>query len=394
MYPMGLRLAGRRVLVVGGGTVAHRRIPRLLDAGADVLLVAPRVHTALQGLAEAGRVTWRRRDFAPSDLTDAWLVLAAADPAVNTEISALAEAARTFCVRADDADAATAWTPAVTGADGLTVATFADADPRRSAALRDAIAAGLADASLSAPRFREPTEPAVPGVTLVGAGPGDPELITVAGWRALGDADVVIADRLAPARLLEDLPGHVEIVDAAKIPYGRQLDQTEITRIMLDRARDGKRVVRLKGGDGFVFGRGGEEMDACLAAGVSVRVIPGVTSALAGPALAGIPITRRELVHEFTVVSGHLAPDDPDSLVDWSALARLRGTIVLLMAVRHWDAIAEALMAGGKPATTLTTAVMEASTSRQRVVHAALSTMSAQAITSPAVIVVGAVAGK
>ncbi|MGH8795041.1 MAG: precorrin-2 dehydrogenase/sirohydrochlorin ferrochelatase family protein, partial [Stackebrandtia sp.] len=131
MYPMGLHLDGRRVLVVGGGNVAHRRVPRLVDEGADVFLVAPRVHTSLRGMAEAGHVRWEAREFHPGDVAGAWLVLAAADdPAVNAEVSALAEAAHTFCVRADDASAATAWTPAVTENDGLTVAAFADVDPR------------------------------------------------------------------------------------------------------------------------------------------------------------------------------------------------------------------------------------------------------------------------
>lgn len=392
MYPMGLQLAGRRVLVVGGGTVAHRRIPRLLDEGADILLVAPTVHTSLQGLAESDALTWRQRPFIPSDLAGAWLVLAASnDTDVNTEISRLAEDVRIFCVRADDAGAATARTPAVTRDGALTVATFADGDPRRSAALRDTIAAGLADGSLTAPRFRA-TETPQPAVTLVGAGPGDPELITVAGRRALDHADVVIADRLAPATLLENLREDVTIIDAAKLPYGRQAGQAHIIEAMLAHAKAGRRVVRLKGGDGFVFGRGAEEMDACTEAGLAVRVIPGVSSALAGPALAGIPVTERGLVHEFTVVSGHVPPDDPTSLVDWPAVARLRGTVVLLMAVRNLAAITAAMLVAGKAAATPAAAVMDASTPRQRVVSATLGSIADAAISAPAVIVIGEVA--
>ncbi|MFD0823939.1 uroporphyrinogen-III C-methyltransferase, partial [Micromonospora zhanjiangensis] len=156
-------------------------------------------------------------------------------------------------------------------------------------------------------------------VALVGAGPGDPELITVKGRRLLAEADVVVADRLVPGLLLDELRPEVELVDASKIPYGPARAQEEINRILVDRARAGAAVVRLKGGDPYVFGRGGEELLACAAAGVPVTVVPGVTSAVAGPAMAGIPVTHRGVAHEFTVLSGHLAPDDPGSLVDWAA---------------------------------------------------------------------------
>ncbi|MGH8792214.1 MAG: uroporphyrinogen-III C-methyltransferase, partial [Stackebrandtia sp.] len=257
----------------------------------------------------------------------------------------------------------------------------------RAARLRDAVAEKLADGSLAAPSFRPRRE--IPGVTIVGAGPGDPTLITVAGRRALGRADVVVADRLAPAALLEELPDTCEIVDAAKIPYGRQATQDEINAVMIDRAGAGKHVVRLKGGDGFVFGRGGEELDACAAAGLPVHVIPGVTSALAAPALAGIPVTERGLVHEFVVVSGHLPPGHPESLVDWDAVGRLRGTVVLLMAVRNLKAVTAALVAAGRSQRTPAAAIMDASTPRQRVVRSTLGAVAEADVTSPAVIVVG-----
>ncbi|MFD0560359.1 uroporphyrin-III C-methyltransferase/precorrin-2 dehydrogenase/sirohydrochlorin ferrochelatase [Stackebrandtia endophytica] len=392
MYPLGLRLVGRRVLVVGGGRVAHRRIPRLLEAGADVVLVSPAAHIALEALADAEALRWHRREFTPSDLAGAWLVLAATDDSgVNSEISALAEDARIFCVRSDDASAATAWTPAVGRHDGLTVATFADNDPRRAAALRDAVADRWEAGDLVAPRFRPAAQP-VPAVTLIGGGPGDADLITVAGRRAVRAADVVIADRLAPAALLEDLPDEVEIIDAAKIPYGRQLDQDRIIELMIERALAGKAVARLKGGDGFVFGRGGEELDAATAAGIAVRVIPGVSSALAAPALVGVPVTERGVVHDFTVISGHLAPDDPGTLVDWDRLAAGRGTLVLLMGVRHLAAIAARLIAGGRDAETPVVAVMDAASARQREVRARLADVADADITSPAVIVIGEVA--
>lgn len=341
-------------------------------------------------MASEHRLRWEERRFQASDLDGAWLVLAATDDAaVNAEISALAEEARIFCVRADDREAATAWTPAVGQHEELTFAAFAGGDPRRAAALRDRLLELAATGAVSPPRFRGTGT--IPGVALVGAGPGDPDLITVAGRAALAQADVVIADRLAPARLLEELREETELIDAAKIPYGRQREQDEIIALMLEHAKNGKFVVRLKGGDGFVFGRGGEELDACAAAGVPVRVIPGVTSAIAGPALASIPVTERGLVHEFTIVSGHVAPGDPTSLTDWDALARLRGTVVVLMGVRHRGAIAAALIAGGRDAGTPAAVVMDASTPRQRELRTTLAELGDVGVTSPAVLVIGEV---
>jgi uroporphyrin-III C-methyltransferase/precorrin-2 dehydrogenase/sirohydrochlorin ferrochelatase len=409
LYPLGLRLRGRKVLVVGGGGVAGRRIPALLAAGAEVLLVSPEAGPGLEGLAEAGRIRWERRGFQPVDLADTWLVVAAtSDRAVNQAISAAADARRVFCVRADDATAATAWTPAVTRHERLTVAVFAGGDPRRSAGLRDAIAERLSDGSLDAAHHREsePGRPGrlspsvarpVPGVALVGAGPGDPELITVRGRRLLSRADVVIADRLAPQLLLDELPGHVELIDAAKLPYGRAVAQREINRLLVDRALAGRYVVRLKGGDSFLFGRGGEELRACLAEGIPVEVVPGVTSALAVPAVVGIPVTHRGVAHELVVVSGHIPPGHPDSLVDWAALGRLRGTLVLLMGVENLASITRALLDAGRPADTPAVAVQEGTTAHQKVVRATLGDIaqrvSAEAVRPPAIIVIGEVAG-
>ena len=218
-----------------------------------------------------------------------------------------------FCVRADDRHAATAWTPAVTRHGPVTVAVLGGGDPRRAVAVRDAIRdAGwpAGTGAAAAPAVGGPTA-TDRQVALVGAGPGDPELITVKGRRLLAEADVVVADRLVPGLLLDELRPDVELVDAAKIPYGPARTQEEINRILVDRARPGKFVVRLKGGDPYVFGRGGEEVLACAEAGVPVTVVPGVTSAIAAPAAAGIPVTHRGVAHEFTVVSGHVAAGRP-----------------------------------------------------------------------------------
>jgi uroporphyrin-III C-methyltransferase/precorrin-2 dehydrogenase/sirohydrochlorin ferrochelatase len=391
LYPIGLRLDGRKVLVVGGGTVATRRVPALLEAGAQVLLVAPEITPALRALVDAGRLRWLPRRFEPSDVDGAWLVQVAVDDRLAAAaVSAAAGERRVFCVRADDKGAASAWTPAVTRHGPVTVAVLGGGDPRRAMAVRDGIRAGLADGSLDA----GPAHPG-PGVALVGAGPGDPELMTVKGRRLLAQADVVVADRLVPGLLLDELRPDVELVDASKIPYGPARAQDEINRILVERARAGRFVVRLKGGDPYVFGRGGEEVLACAAAGVPVTVVPGVTSAVAAPAAAGIPVTHRGVAHEFVVVSGHVAPDDPRSLADWPTLARLRGTLCVLMGLNHLPAIVAVLLAHGRPADTPVAVVQEGTTTVQRVIRAPLDriveAVANGQVRPPAVVVIGAV---
>ena len=298
-----------------------------------------------------------------------------------------------WCVRADDAEAATAWTPATGRSEGVTVAVLTGRDPRRSAAVRDAIVEGLRDGSLAAPHRRTRT----PGVALVGGGPGDPDLITVRGRRLLAEADVVIADRLGPRDLLAELPPHVEVIDAAKIPYGRFMAQEAINNALIEHAKAGKAVVRLKGGDPFVFGRGMEEAQALAEAGIPCTVVPGISSTISVPGAAGIPVTHRGVAHEFTVVSGHVAPDDERSLVDWPALARLRGTLVVLMGVENSGAIAAKLIEHGRAADTPAAVVQEGTTAAQRRVDATLATLGetvrAEGVRPPAVIVIGDVVG-
>jgi uroporphyrin-III C-methyltransferase/precorrin-2 dehydrogenase/sirohydrochlorin ferrochelatase len=390
LYPVGLRLDGRRVVVLGGGRVAQRRLPFLIESGAVVEVISPSTTPVVEGLAVAGEIVWHRRRYDVGDLRGAWYVVVATDdPAVNEAASAEAERERVFCVRSDDATEATAWTPA-TGRHGpLTVAVLGSRDPRRSAAVRDEIVARLRSGEIAAPKDRQRS----PGVVLVGGGPGDPDLITVAGRRALQEADVVVADRLAPQRLLAELGPDVEIVDAAKLPRGRAASQEAINRLLVERAQAGQSVVRFKGGDSFVFGRGFEEAIACAAAGVPCRVIPGVTSAVAAPALAGVPITHRGVAQDFTVVSGHLPPDHSDSLVDWKALASLTGTLVLLMAIENIGAIAAALVQHGKRAGMPTAVVQDGSLDGQLAVFSTLDRVAAdiarQGIRPPATVVVG-----
>jgi uroporphyrin-III C-methyltransferase/precorrin-2 dehydrogenase/sirohydrochlorin ferrochelatase len=299
---------------------------------------------------------------------------------------------RVFCVRADAGELGSAVTPAVGEHEGLTLGVLSGGEPRRSAAVRtaliEALAAGLIDDSAA---------PAAPGVALVGGGPGDPGLITVRGRRLLSRADVVVADRLAPQGLLEELPSHVEVIDASKIPYGRAMHQEAINAALIDAAKAGKFVVRLKGGDPFVFGRGFEELLACVEAGVPVTVVPGVTSAFAAPAAADVPVSHRGVAHEIVVVSGHAAPDDPTSLIDWSALGRLRGTLVLLMGVQRAAVFAEVLIEHGRPADTPVAVIQDGTLRGQRTLRSTLAKvadeMAREGMRPPAIIVIGPVAG-
>jgi uroporphyrin-III C-methyltransferase/precorrin-2 dehydrogenase/sirohydrochlorin ferrochelatase len=209
------------------------------------------------------------------------------------------------------------------------------------------------------------------------------------------EADVVVADRLAPRELLGDLPSTTELVDVAKIPRGRFTAQEAINDLIVSRALEGKRVVRFKGGDPFVFGRGYEEVLACREAGVPVTVVPGLTSPVAVPALAGIPVTHRGVAHEFTVVSGHLPPGHEGSLVDWSAIARLTGTLVLMMAVENAGAIAAVLVDGGRASSTPVAVVCDGSMPAERTVLTTLGELGAaietEGVRAPAIIVVGEV---
>ncbi|MEU7803499.1 uroporphyrinogen-III C-methyltransferase [Micromonospora arborensis] len=232
-------------------------------------------------------------------------------------------------------------------------------------------------------------------VAVVGGGPGPDDLITVRGKALLDAADVVVVDRLAPQGLLAGLRPDVLVVDAAKVPRGPSMAQEAINAALVSHARAGRRVVRLKGGDPYVFGRGHEEVQACAAAGVPVTVVPGVSSAIAAPALAGVPVTHRGVAHDVTVVSGHLPPGHPDSLVDWAALARARGTVVLLMAVDTIAKIASVLIEHGRAPETPVLAVQDAGQPDQLSLPARLDEIGALAareeIRPPAVFVVGPV---
>ncbi|WP_166845833.1 uroporphyrinogen-III C-methyltransferase [Isoptericola sp. BMS4] len=399
-YPLGLRLDGRLVIVVGGGPVALRRVGGLLAAGARVRVIAPDVVPELAALVARGAVQHLTRGYCEGDLEGAWLVhTATGDPRVDARVAADAELARTFCVTAGDAARASAWVPAVARtrvddvpADGVgrevTVAVTAGRDPRRAVRVRDAVAAGLDDGTLPLRRVR-PTDDAEAGrpgrVALVGGGPGAAGLITARGRRLLATADVVVVDRLAPRALLAGLAADVEVVDVGKTPGHHPVPQDEICALLVSHALAGRDVVRLKGGDPYVFGRGGEELAACRAHGIEVEVVPGVTSAVSVPAAAGIPVTHRGVAHGFSVLTGHDAVREVPGGTDH--------TLVLLMGVTRLADSARALVAAGRPAETPVAVVEDGYGPRQRTTVGTLADIAARAaevgVRAPAVTVVG-----
>jgi uroporphyrin-III C-methyltransferase len=342
-----LELAGCAVLVAGAGADALGPVRSLLDAGAVVRVVGPAPVDTVVDLAERGQIGLERRSPSPVDLRAVHLVVVA-DAGLDAVV-------RRWCAE-------------------LGVPVVGSRRP---------------DAHQPAPHQGS--------VVLVGGGPGDPGLITVAGLAAVRGADVVVTDRLAPLSVLDEAPAHALVIDVAKIPRGAFTSQERINALLIEHARAGRRVVRLKGGDPFVFGRGGEEWQACAEAGLPVEVIPGVSSALAAPALAGVPLTHRTLTQGFTVVSGHLPPGDPGSTLDWGALARSGTTLVVLMGIATLPAITAELVAQGLPPTTPALTVTEAGLPGQRSVSGTVAdiaaTGEAAAVRSPAVTVIGPVAG-
>ncbi|HZV26690.1 MAG TPA: uroporphyrinogen-III C-methyltransferase, partial [Acidothermaceae bacterium] len=384
-YPLLLDVAGRAVLVVGAGPVGTRRAIGLADAGALVTVVAPDVDDAL---AADDRMSLRCREYTTADLDAMWLVHACTgDFAVDSQVAADADTARVWCVRATAASSSAAWTPAVARVDDVIVAVNAGGDPGRAIAVRDAVRLLMETGELPMRRHRGGER--VGSVALVGGGPGDPGLITVRGRRLLAQADVVVVDRLGPRALLDELAPDVEVVEAGKAPDNHTLPQEAINDLLVSLAQQGKSVVRLKGGDPFVFGRGGEELLALVRAGVACEVVPGVTSAIAVPAAAGIALTHRAVSRQFTVVTGH---ED----LDWPKLAAVEGTLVLLMGATRVERIAKELMKAGRDPNTPVAVIENGTLPGQRTTTGTLDSIGDRAtavgVRAPAVVVVGDVA--
>jgi uroporphyrin-III C-methyltransferase/precorrin-2 dehydrogenase/sirohydrochlorin ferrochelatase len=381
IYPVGLRLAGRKVVVVGGGVVGTRRVRSLIEVGARVVVISPVVTEELTKLADDGELEWFDRGYESGDLEGAWLVHTATGVAqVDAQVSADAEAAQILTVNAAEAEKSTAWVPAIARDGALTVAAFGGGEPRRATALRDQIVSSV---------FND--EPQVGGtVALIGGGPGDPELVTLRAKKLLAGADVVVYDRLSPFQLVKELQplaaaGLVELIDVGKAPDNHPVPQGEINAILVREAKAGKRVVRLKGGDPYVFGRGGEELIACAEAGIEVEVVSGISSSISVPAIAGIPVTHRGIATSFTVVTGHEAVRNIPGGRDH--------TVVILMGVSTLAESAAALAGEGRGSSCPVAIIEDGFGPNQRVTIATLGTIAsiaeATGVKAPAVIVIG-----
>ena len=382
-YPITLRLSGRKVVVVGGGPLATRRALGLVDAGADVIVIAPEATDAISFAAESQSLTWLHRPYESGDLDGAWFVQTATGKIdVDRRVEADAEVDRIWCVRTGDAANTAAWTPAVARVDDVIVAVNAGADPKRAVALRDAISNSLQAGDFPLARFRKK---AAGTVALVGGGPGDAGLLTSRARRLLANADVIVIDRLAPHSFLEEIGDDVLVIDVGKTPGHHPVPQEEINALLVKHALEGRNVVRLKGGDPFVFGRGSEELIACREAGVPVEVVPGVTSAISVPAAAGIPVTHRGISRGFTVLTGH---EDVGNIP-----TATNHTLVLLMGVKRLGETCAGLIEHGRSPDTPVAVVEDGYGPRQRVTVGTLTTIAAKAtevgVTPPAVTVVG-----
>lgn len=452
-FPVALDLRGRRCLVVGGGTIAERKIESLLAGGAeDVVVVALEITGGIREAASGRTVRIVQRTFQAEDLDGAFLVLVATDdPRVNADVAAAARARRVLVNAADDPANCDFIMPAVVRRGDLQVAistsgespAFArfmrelieelvpaeygqllditaevrsavrqegrSIDPEAwqgalrgsslrllrthdTEAARRALRAGLGLDEDPGAGGRSATR--VGRILLVGAGPGDPGLLTVAGREALAEADLVLYDRLANEELLALTRPEARKVYVGKGPgNGGPMSQDEINAFICAEALNGHTVVRLKGGDPFVFGRGGEEALAAVAAGVPFAVVPGVTAAVGVPAYAGIPLTHRGLSSAFTVVTGQQGAGAPE--LDWSAIVRLGGTLVLLMGVEALPSVVDRLVEAGLAAATPAAIVEWGTMPSQRVVtgsvHDIVERARAEAISAPATTVIGQV---
>jgi uroporphyrin-III C-methyltransferase / precorrin-2 dehydrogenase / sirohydrochlorin ferrochelatase len=444
-FPVFFDLNGQKVLVVGGGEVALRKVCLLERAGALITLVAPQIAPELEDRAAAGKLKLEIREFIPADLDGARLVIVATSRrAVNRWIATLSDSRAIPVNVVDDREASRFIVPAIIDRDPVLVAVstggtspvlarrlrerleafipkrFGDlamwlrdlrklsrerlhgTDERRryfeaivdgAAARRfidgdqrgaQRIALKLLETSSTAPR-------AAGEVTLVGAGPGDPELLTLKALRALQDADVILHDRLVPAAVLDFARRDALRIGVGKSAGGLSTPQERINELMINYARQGRRVVRLKGGDPFVFGRGGEELEALRRAGINYSVVPGITAATGCAAYAGIPLTHREYAHSVSFVTGHADQDGNEP--DWRSLARPGATAVFYMGLARLDHIVGKLLEHGAIASRPAALIAQGTTVDQRVIGATLATIrdasSGANLTSPTLLVVG-----
>jgi uroporphyrin-III C-methyltransferase/precorrin-2 dehydrogenase/sirohydrochlorin ferrochelatase len=446
LYPLFADLSRRAVLVVGGGGVAERKVAALLAAGAQVTVGAPELTPQLQRWVRQGRVAHRAGEFTPGWLDYVWLAVAAtADRALNARVAELAGLRRVFVNVVDDAELSSFHVPAVIDRAPLVVAiSSGGAAPMLARLVRERLETlldhSLGPLALLAARLRrrirrrhpdlaarrrfytelftgpvaallrkgqaaqaaaaaEQALRAAPigqagSVVLVGAGPGDPGLLTLRGLRALNEADVILHDRLVSAEVLELARRDAERIEVGKQAGHHHATQDEIHALLLEHAQAGRRVVRLKGGDPFVFGRGGEELEFLRDHGIPYEVVPGVTAALACAAHAGVPLTHRDYAQSVRFVTAHCR-DSLDTL-DWRALAQERQTLAVYMGVAGLEEFQEQLLAHGRAPSTPFALVENGTRANQRVVTGTLADLpgraAAHAVRSPALLILGEVA--
>jgi uroporphyrin-III C-methyltransferase / precorrin-2 dehydrogenase / sirohydrochlorin ferrochelatase len=416
LHPIFLDLTDQPVIVIGGGEVAERKIAALLEAGARLTVVSPEATDLVRRWGDAGRLALEARVYRPGDLRGFRLAYAAtSDPAVNRAVRAEARAEGAWLNAIDQPDLCDFITPALVRRGDLTIAISTNGRcPGLSKKIRQDLEAqfgpeygelvaamGLerdraraASKDGETPAAAKPTT-ARPGVVyLVGAGPGDPELLTIKGRRLLESADTVVYDALVDPRLLELCRPNAAMTFVGKRDRRHTLPQAEISALLVEEARAGRRVVRLKGGDPFIFGRGGEEAEALQHAGVPYEIVPGVTAGVAVPAYAGIPLTHRDFTSELVFLTGHECVTNP-SPVDWSHYARSNASLVIFMGIHNLAGIVRELLANGRPAGCPVAIVENGTLERQRTLVAPLAEIADKAaaagIQPPALIVIGEV---
>lgn len=452
--PLFLDLRGRPVLLIGAGEVAERKLDSLLRAQATVRIVALAVSAAVADRARAAGIDVAQRAFAPEDLDGVWLVVAATgDPALNRALAGHCEARQLWLNVVDDTPRCSAIFPSIVDRDPLLVAistggrsptlarwvrgmieerlpaglaeltsfigerrravsdrlpsvplrqrfwgAFLDRQPLASlvSQLRSGAAAGNFERSLDAAVAAAEAVPASRGrVALVGGGPGDPELITLRGLNLIREADVLLYDNLVGERLLDYARRDAEKVYVGKKRAVKGIRQDTINELLVSHAHRGAQVVRLKGGDPFIFGRGGEEIEVLAAAGIPFEVVPGISAALGGASYAGIPLTHRTVAQSVRFVTGHRAADRAN--LDWPELARADQTLVIYMGLPALETILERLRTHGLPATTPAALIERATLPEQRVIVGDIENLAARvaeaAVKGPTLIVIGQVVG-
>lgn len=354
-HPLLVDLGGRRVVVIGGGPTATRKVESLLPGGPAIEVIAPELSERLAELERTGRIVVHHRQWVQSDLDKAWLVVAATgNQDSDGQVAVTCERRPVWCVCTSSAGLGTAALPATaSGENGVRIAASGGGNPRLAKEIANSVELLLRLSALPLRRdgttqARSTDRPSGRAI-LVGAGPGDPELITLRGLRALAEAEVLIVDRLAPRALWEAASPSVEIIQVGKTAGTHPVPQDQINELIVERALAGKTVVRLKGGDPFMMGRGAEEALACVTAGVPVEVVPGVTSALAVPAASGIPVTCRGVASSFLVAAAHEGTTPLDEI---ARSTNAETTLVLIMGARKLHDIAQILVDCGRSPTT------------------------------------------